>query len=241
MRTTPRGSTPGRVPDDAAVPRDAVAPLSTRGRADLHIHPVGDGTTVHDPDAFLRVLAASGLDLAVLTDHERIDVAVELAARAAGQSVGPAIFVGEEIGTREGDVLGLGLRTRIAPGLSLGDSVAAIHGQGGLAIVAHPLLPLRISAQPRLLGVLAEGAPERRPDALESLNARVRWLPLHRRRIEALAARAGYAVVGGSDAHRPDHVGRAVTRFPGSTVADLRAAIEARSTTAEDGRRGVAE
>ena len=41
------------------------------------------------------------------------------------------------------------------------------------------------------------------------------------------------APVAGSDAHRADLIGRARTRFPGRTAADLRAAIETRTTTWE--------
>jgi predicted metal-dependent phosphoesterase TrpH len=208
-------------------------PSHVPGRADLHVHPAGNRPGRHDPISFLAALAVAGLDLAALTDHDRIDIAAELAARAA--DAGLALVVGEEITTRDGHLLGIGLRSPVAPGHSLGDSVAAVHDQGGLAIVAHPLLPLPTSARSRLLAALADGSPERRPDALEGFNPAVAWLPLHRHRIAALAASAGYAVVGGSDAHRPSAVGRGVTRFPGLTLADLRAAIDARSTVV-DGR-----
>lgn len=206
-------------------------PPPALGRADLHVHPLGNGSSLGSPAAFLAALLAAGLDLVALTDHRRIDVAVELAAR--GADMGLAIVVGEEVRTREGDVLGLGLRSRIASGRSLGDAVAEIHAQGGLAVVAHPLLPLSISASRPVLEALAQGPAERRPDAVEAFNARAAWLPGYRRRVERLAADAGYAVVGGSDAHRPADIGRGVTRYPGRTLADLAAAVTAGGTTVE--------
>lgn len=203
----------------------------TCGRADLHVHPVGNGSSVRSPTALLAALLAAGLDLVALTDHDRIDIAGEFAARAA--DAGLALVVGEEITTREGHALGLGLHVLVAPGQSLGDTVAEIHGQGGLAIVAHPLLPMPSSASRSLLDALAGGPPERRPDAVEGFNPGVAWLPGYRRRVEKLAARAGYAVVGGSDAHRPGWIGRGVTRFRGRTFADLAAAMAAGETAAE--------
>ena len=135
--------------------------------------------------------------------------------------------------------MGLGLRALVARGGSLGDTIAEIHDQGGLAIVAHPLLATPTSARATILRELAEGRPDRRPDALEVFNTRVAWLPGYRRRVERLAAAAGYAAVGGSDAHRPANIGRGLTRYPGRTLADLRAAIAAGETFGEGNAYGL--
>jgi hypothetical protein len=83
---------------------------------------------------------------------------------------------------------------------------------------------------------LAHGDRASRPDALEAMHPLVAWLPGWRRRGEELATRCGYAVVGGSDAHRAGSVGRGRTVFPGTSAADLFAAIRAGTTWAE-GRR----
>lgn len=209
------------------------------GRADLHVHPLGNGPSMDSPETFLAALLSAELDLVGLTDHDRIDVAVDLAAR--GADVGLGLVVGEEIRAREGDVLGLGLRSLIAPGGSLGDTVAEIHAQGGLAVVAHPLLSMPTSASRTVLDALAHGQPERRPDALEVFNARVAWLPRYRRRVEELAATAGYAVAGGSDAHDRADVGRGVTRYRGTTLGDLAAAMAAGETAVEGRPYGLRE
>jgi predicted metal-dependent phosphoesterase TrpH len=212
---------------------------TTLGRADLHVHPVGNRSSPGSPAAFLAALPAAGLDLVGLTDHDRIDIAAELVTR--GADLGLALVVGEEITTREGHVLGLGLRSLVAPGGSLGDTVAEIHAQGGIAIVAHPLLSMPNSASRTILDALAQGRPERRPDAVEGFNSRVAWLPGYRRRVEKVAADAGYAVVGGSDAHWPADVGRGITRYRGETLADLAAAIAAGETAVEGRTYGFRE
>lgn len=220
-------------------PTVASMSAATLGRADLHVHPVGNRASGGSPTAFLAALAAAGLDLVDLTDHNRIDIAAELVTR--GADVGLALVVGEEITTREGHVLGLGLRLLVAPGGSLGDTVAEIHAQGGIAIVAHPLLSMQSSASRPILEALAQGRPERRPDAVEGFNSRVAWLPGYRRRVEKLAADAGYAVVGGSDAHGPADIGRGITRYEGETLADLAAAIAAGETAVEGRPYGLRE
>jgi predicted metal-dependent phosphoesterase TrpH len=163
-------------------------------------------------------------------------VARELVARSRDEGLSIVLLVGEEITTREGHLLGVGLTARVPAGLSLADAVAAVHDQGGIAVVAHPLLPTSMAASARLLIELAEGDPRQRPDALEAMHPMAAWLPGWRRRVERLAQRCGYAVVGGSDAHVARSVGLGRTCFPGNTEAALMAAIRGRETWAE-GRR----
>jgi hypothetical protein len=204
--------------------------LSAAGRADLHIHPSGGGGDGGLPVAIYGALRSSGLQVAVLTDHDRIDVSRELVARSRDEDIPIELVLGEEISTREGHLLGIGLSSRVPYGLTLAESVAVVHDQGGVAVVAHPLLPTSISASGRLLIELAQGAPERRPDALEAMHPTAMWLPGWRRRVERLAERCGYAIVGGSDAHSARSVGRVLTTFPGTTEGDLVAAIRGRET-----------
>ena len=206
------------------------------GHADLHVHPSGDGSSAKTPMAMYKALRTSDLRLAVLTDHNRVDVARELAARSRDEGIPIALVVGEEITTRDGHLLGVGLTARVPAGLSLAEAVAAVHDQGGIAVVAHPLLPAYMAASARLLVELAEGDPRQRPDALEAMHPMAAWMPGWRRRVERLAQRCGYAVVGGSDAHVPRSVGFGQTCFHGETEAALMTAIRARETWAE-GRR----
>jgi len=210
-------------------------PPST-GRADVHIHPSGSWADARTPDAFYDALRVSGLQVAVLTEHDRIDVAEELVARSRNEGLPVELVVGEEITTRQGHLLGIGLSERVPAGRSLATAIALIHEQGGIAVAAHPLLPAYMAAPEQLLVELAEGDPSSRPDALEAMHPTAAWLPGWRGSVERLATRCGYAVVGGSDAHAARSVGRVWTSFPGATAADLVAAIRARETSA-DGRR----
>ena len=211
-------------------------PLPPVGHADLHVHPSGNAVSAKTPMAVYAALRASDLQVAVLTDHNRVDVARELVARSRDEGVPIELVVGEEITTRDGHLLGVGLTARVPAGLSLADAVAAVHDQGGIAVVAHPLLPTHMAASARLLVELAVYDRRQRPDALEAMHPMAAWVPGWRRRVERLAQRCGYAVAGGSDAHVPRSVGFGQTCFHGETEAALMAAICGRETWAE-GRR----
>ena len=204
--------------------------------ADLHTHPF-DVDSGSRPGAFYAAVIATDLAVVVLADHDRVDMARELVARSREERTPIELVVGEEITSRAGHVLGIGLTARVPRGLSLIESIVAIHEQGALAVVAHPLLPIWTSASEDTLAKLAEGDSRSRPDALEAMHPLAAWFPGWRGRVEALARRCGYPIVGGSDAHVIRAIGLGRTGFHGSTAADLFAAIRAGETWTA-GRRG---
>lgn len=198
-------------------------------RADLHVHTLAsDG--VSDVRTIMRHAIGRKVDVLAITDHERIDAA--LAARSIADSEGLPIeiVVGEEVTTRNGHLVALFLKERIGPWQSMRTTVARVHDQGGLAIVAHPLVPYPLCASARTIRKLMHDPDEHvHPDALEAFNpttARMRWS----RRVPAFAEEVGVAAVAGSDAHRASDVGHAVTTFAGSSAADLRTAMAERDT-----------
>jgi predicted metal-dependent phosphoesterase TrpH len=125
------------------------------------------------------------------------------------------------------------MRERIGPWGSMRDSVRRVHEQGGITIVAHPLVPYPLCASAGTIrSLLAAGDLRVHPDAIEAFNpttAAMRWT----KRVPEFVEECGVAAVGGSDAHRAGSVGQVVTRFPGTTSDDLRQAIAERRTTFE--------
>jgi hypothetical protein len=111
--------------------------------------------------------------------------------------------VGEEISTRGGHLIALFIEKRIRPWGSLRDAVRQVHEQGGLAIVAHPLVPYPItSASGRSIrSLLADPDRALHPDGIEAFNPTVagtRWEPGRPRFVEEM----GVAAVASSDSHR---------------------------------------
>jgi predicted metal-dependent phosphoesterase TrpH len=202
------------------------------GRADLHIHTLAsDG--ISTGEEVLERAMARGLSVVAITDHERIDGALAAQHIAQRRRLSVRVIVGEEITTRNGHLVGLFLGERIRPWRSMKESIERVHDQGGIAIVAHPLVPYPLCASARTIQrLLDESDPVFHPDAIEAFNpttAGMRWT----RRVPAFVAESGVAAVAGSDAHRASSVGQAVTVFPGTTPDELRAAILERTTSWE--------
>jgi predicted metal-dependent phosphoesterase TrpH len=206
--------------------------IEEMGRADLHVHTLAsDG--ISTGEEVLERAVARGLSMVAITDHERIDGAVAAQHIAQRRGLPVQVIVGEEITTRNGHLVGLFLGERIRPWLSMKESIARVHEQGGIAIVAHPLVPYPLCASARTIHrLLDESDAAFHPDAIEAFNpttAGTRWM----RRIPAFVAESGVAAVAGSDAHKASSVGQAVTVFPGTGPEALRAAILERTTTWE--------
>jgi predicted metal-dependent phosphoesterase TrpH len=210
--------------------RGGTEPSPRPGRADLHIHTLAsDG--VASVEEILDHAVAAGLDVIAIADHERIDasVAAQRIAEARGLPIG--VIAGEEISTRGGHLVGLFLTERIRPWQSLRASVARVHDQGGIAIVAHPLVPYPLCASARSIRrLLDDPDPIYHPDAIEAFNPTTARMPWSRR-VPAFIEEVGVAPVAASDAHRADAVGQAVTLFEGRTIDDLVAAIRNGTTT----------
>ncbi|HUR15840.1 MAG TPA: PHP-associated domain-containing protein [Candidatus Limnocylindrales bacterium] len=206
------------------------ATTERRGRADLHIHTLAsDG--VSSVAQVIDIAIARGLDVIAITDHERVDSALAAKAMVEARGLPIEIVVGEEVSTRGGHVIGLFINERIRPWGPLRSTIAQIHEQGGLAIVAHPLVPypLTCASGRAVLALLNDPDPAFHPDGVEAFNpttAGSRW----GQRAAAFVAGLPVAAVASSDAHCAEDVGQAFTTFEGRTAADLRAAIENRST-----------
>ncbi len=164
-----------------------------------------------------------GITHLAITDHERIDGA-QRAVELAGDRL--QIIVGEEIRTRDGDMLGLFLERAIAPGLSAADTAAAIREQGGLVGLPHPFDSYRSSGGSKA----GEGGQK-----LDELATIVDYVETHNARAYrdanplagAFADRHGLPGVASSDAHSVMEIGIATTALPGafSTAEELRALL----------------
>lgn len=195
--------------------------LRTLRKADLHLH-----TTYSDGQMTVRELlehvATTDLSVIAITDHDTLKGAQE-AQRLARQHLYPfEIIVGEEVTTRDGDIVGLFLSQAVPPRLSAAETVRRIHLQGGLAFAAHPFF--RAAPGQRVMGGVGGVLPTLPLDALEVDNS----TPLLER-ANAQAARYaltnGLAALGNSDAHILEAVGKSYTLFRGVGAEDLRGAL----------------
>lgn len=115
-------------------------------KIDLHTHSIASpdgGITLQQYQAILR---SRTLDAIAITDHNRIDFALDARAK-----LGDRIIVGEEIMTREGEIIGLFLSTVIPSGLPLSETIELIKQQGGIVYVPHPFETYRSGIHPQVL------------------------------------------------------------------------------------------
>lgn len=204
-------------------PRGRVEP-ERRSFLDLHCHSCFSFDSISKPADLVRAAAARGLTHLAITDHDTIEGA--LRARDMAPPGGLTVIVGEEILTRDGDCLGLFLERPVPPGLSLAETIEAIHAQGGLAGLPHPFDRLRRSSglaggREAALGPVLPGL-----DFVEVFNARA-VSPSANERAAELAVRHGLPGVASSDAHHVSEVAVACTIVPGSagTPERLQAAL----------------
>jgi hypothetical protein len=126
------------------------------------------------------------------------------------------------------------LERPVRSGMSLRDTVRAIHDAGGLAIVPHPFMPVYFgSIQPGMLRRLLETETVDGIEVVFTAPIGSRRRAVLDRFVAAHRERLG-AQIGSSDSHFGAHdLGRVLTAYEG----DFRRAVEGRTTAPRMGRR----
>ncbi|NTW29550.1 MAG: CehA/McbA family metallohydrolase [Coriobacteriia bacterium] len=196
--------------------------------ADLHIHTTSSDGIASPREVLEWVSEDTDLAVIAICDHNTNEGALEAAALASRYRV--EVVVGQEVESAQGHILGLWTPKLVKPGMSAEETVSAIHAQDGLAIIAHPYAPwwwhklgLRHGTTESYDGVAFDGVEVANSTPmllLANFRARRYW----RENAHRLAA------TGGSDAHMLSPIGTSRTLFPGATAADLRLALENRTT-----------
>ena len=189
-----------------------------RAFVDLHCHTRGSFDCLSAPKDVVKAASARGLTHLAITDHDRIDAALE--ARDLAPE-GLMVIVGEEVKSRDGDLVCVFLERAIPPGLSAVETIAATREQGGLVGLPHPFDRLRGSVL--------------RDASMAHLAGSVDWVETHNARLVGkgndqaaeFAREHGLPGVAVSDAHSIMEVGVAYTALDGdpSTPAGLLAAL----------------
>jgi predicted metal-dependent phosphoesterase TrpH len=102
-------------------------------KIDLHTHSMLSYDGGIDENGYKKILSRGILDCISITDHNEIAF-----AQALQKKIGDVIIVGEEIMTRDGEIIGLFLEEKIPGGLSVDETVQIIKKQKGIVYVPHP-------------------------------------------------------------------------------------------------------
>ncbi len=167
-------------------------------KADLHIHTSYSFDGISSPREAVDSALKKGLDCICITDHGRIEGALEAIEYAKGKNI--LVIPGIEVLTESGDILGINIKERIPEGLSLKETVREIKRQKGLAVVAHPFdWPVE--------NFLGSRKDIKRVKAVEVFNSSAISFKANREALE-FAEKNNLFITAGSDAHRAEYIGR---------------------------------
>jgi PHP-associated len=202
--------------------------------ADLHVHSfLGDGA-LSAPHLLLEA-RRRGLDAIAVTNHNQVVVARATSAlsRLIG---GPIVIVGEEITSPGWHLIGVGLQRTVGWRQSLPEAIAAVHAQGGAAILAHPTSRYWPAISDDALRTL-DGSEVGHPAAEHSPRSAAELIQLfHRGRLR----NPSLAAIGSSDDHGLGGLGshRTYVFAAEASVAGIVQALRAgRTVVEENGRR----
>ncbi len=179
-------------------------------KVDLHTHSVASPDGGLSLLQYKHALETSLLDCIAVTDHNRIDFALDIQ-----QELGEAIIIGEEIMTSGGEIIGLFLTEVIQPGLSPLQTVKLIKDQGGLVYIPHPFETFRKGLHPQTLEELINYI-----DMLEICNGRAFFQ--NRSQQAVVWARLNHKPgIASSDAHGFRGLGKTYMNMDSIPNADL--------------------
>src|SRR5688500_17532967 len=170
----------------------------------MHVHTRASYDSLNDPDGILAAMDARGIDRIVVADHDELEMALRMQARAPDR-----VIAGEEVRTAEGpDLIGIFLTERIPRGTPLRETAERIRAQGGVVYVPHPFDVRRRGGGEHHLAAIAELV-----DAVEAHNART-WGDGVNEAGAAWATARGLPLGAGSDAHTLGEIGTAYVEVP---------------------------
>jgi predicted metal-dependent phosphoesterase TrpH len=167
-------------------------------KIDLHTHSILSYDGGISRKEYIDTLTSGKLDYIAITDHNKIDFALELA-----KELPEKIIVGEEIMTKDGEIIGLYLNKLIPKHLSVKKTIELIREQNGLVYIPHPFDLLRAGLGEELLLKHIDDI-----DLIETFNARTK-LKSFNKRAKDFAKQHNLISVSSTDAHIYITLGRA--------------------------------
>jgi predicted metal-dependent phosphoesterase TrpH len=192
--------------------KEANINFSETMKLDLHCH----SEASHDCKTRLQSIIdrchTTGINVQAITDHNQIWGAVKLQEMTQDDPT-LTIIVGEEISTREGEIIGLFLNERIEPGLSPEETVKRIKAQNGLVLIPHGFDPFKVHRlQSDALKRIAKSV-----NIIEIFNAHVSR-PSYNQAALVWADAHNKLKSAGTDAHTAAHVGTAWVETPRTEI-----------------------
>jgi len=173
---------------------------------DLHVHSCFSKDSNADLDDILEHATKNGLDGFAICDHDSTKGGIECVKRAKEIGSKQIVIPGLEVTSSKGHILVLGVSELIEPGLSPEETIEKARAQGAVVVIPHPF---KLTSHG--IGYL-EGL---KADAVEVLNSRCMTDGPNKKAHKA-AEDMGFTMVGGSDAHEAQMIGRCYAEIDAS-------------------------
>ncbi len=166
---------------------------------DMHVH-TNYSDSSGTVEEVIKTAKEKGLNGIAITDHDTL----EGAKVAMNMQDGVIVIQGEEIKTRNGEILALGIDEAVPEDLPIEEAIRIVHLQEGLVFIPHPTIPF--------FGRLKETDMRRlNIDGLEVFSAISPFADHYATKNMAIAKRLGLSTIAGSDSHFSETVGDAYT------------------------------
>ncbi len=202
------------------------------GKADTHLHTQYSGfsrlgimkfpESVISPAMQVDQGRKNGMDVIAITDHDETRAGF-LAQEYARKYDDIEVIVGEEVTTKDGEIIGLFLNERVPDMLPVEETVDIIRSQGGIVIAPHPFSYHVFGLKEKILTLDIDGFETingGHPDSYSNAFAKMVMDRYPKR----------WAEMSGSDAHSLYTSGYNWTEFEGTTADDFRKSILNRTT-----------
>ena len=167
----------------------------------IHVHTNHSACSESSVDGIAAYCRSHKIEAIGITDHNSVDGALELQEAAPDIKV----IIGEEVSTRQGEVVGLFLKETIPASLDLRETCERIKEQGGLVYVPHPFDKFKVHrVRSNYLTSILDLV-----DIIEVFNGKIS-LNIYNARALAYAQRTGKTGAVGSDSHYIKSIGSAL-------------------------------
>jgi len=172
-------------------------------RVEFHVHTkFASACSCLDFETILGKAKKNKIDYTVITDHNQISGALAFRKFLKKKGEKLEVIIGEEIATREGEVIGFFLKERIREDQSVTKTCQEILNQGGLIAIPHPFDTLRHKA----LGADSKKIIKFSP-LVEIFNARIIFSK-ENKKAEKFCQENNLPSLVGSDAHMPSELSK---------------------------------
>ena len=202
--------------------------------ADFHVHAVpGDGALT--PARLREQAARYGIDVIAITNHSQLH-AGRLMNWSDRRDLDPIVILGEEVTNPNYHLIAVGISRFVNWDQPAARAVDDVHAQGGVAIAAHPMREYTRGWDDEAVSRL-DGVEAAHPSLEEGIEVERQSVEFVER---ARALKPGIALIGSSDFHVHDRIGRCRTHVfvRERSAGGVLEAVRAGRTVAEaaDGR-----